>query len=158
MQKGFTLIEIIIVIIIMTVILGAATASYQGSSQEKRLQSDATKVADIVRVARDKTVNREIPTSVGNCTTFDGYRVNFTMPNRYSLRLFCDGVMRQESRYVFTYAEISELPVADLVFTYPLARTSGVFTVFLKNTSINRCKLVTIDLNGNTTIADSEAC
>jgi len=160
MNKGFTLIEIIIVIMIMTLVLGVSAVTYQGTTQEKRLDSDIQKIPDIVRKARDKTVNREIPPGI-TCTVFNGYSVFFDQPNsRVALRLRCDGVVRQEIRTTFAYSRIESLPAPpELFFDYPLARPNRVFNVTLENRTNNRCKEVVIDLNGNVEdIEDSFVC
>jgi len=55
---GFTLIELLIVVVIVGVLASAVTFSYLGGDREKKLQTEAERLARVLDLARDSAVAR----------------------------------------------------------------------------------------------------
>ena len=58
-MKGFTVIEIAIVIVILAVLAAMAVVSFSGFRQNQILNSDANKVVSIINEARSKTLSSQ---------------------------------------------------------------------------------------------------
>lgn len=68
-QRGFTLIELMMVLLILAVMLGVAGPSFQDSLQRNRMQSTVSEVATAISFARAEAVIRSEP--VAMCPTID---------------------------------------------------------------------------------------
>ena len=94
-KRGFTLIELIVVVLIMIIIIGMSLASYNNFNEEKKLDSDADKLTDILEMARKKSIAAEI---VAPCTSFQGYAVDISTSS-YKLQQCCDDSCTDFSSY-----------------------------------------------------------
>ncbi|WOJ96492.1 GspH/FimT family pseudopilin [Congregibacter brevis] len=68
-QSGFTLIELMMVLVLIAVLLGVGGPSFQSSLQRNRLQSAVNTVATALSFARAEAVIRSQPVSI--CPTID---------------------------------------------------------------------------------------
>lgn len=71
-QRGFTLIEILVVVFIIGVILGFATLSLSGRALDDKVQEEARRLSEILRLARDEAGMTGL--ELGWLKTEDGYR------------------------------------------------------------------------------------
>lgn len=55
-HKGFTLLELMVVLVIVAIITGIAATSYFGFERERRLTNAAFRVADLMRSARNQAI------------------------------------------------------------------------------------------------------
>lgn len=84
---GFTLIELIVVITILSTTLALGLASYNGFNQKEKLRQAALNFKSALRLAQTKSISAEKP-NIG-CTAFNGMRITFTSTT-YTLRHHCD--------------------------------------------------------------------
>ncbi|ORE86248.1 general secretion pathway protein H [Oceanococcus atlanticus] len=71
-QQGFTLIEILVVVFIIGVILGFATLSLSGRALDDKVQEEARRLSEILRLARDEAGLTGL--ELGWLKTDEGYR------------------------------------------------------------------------------------
>ena len=87
-NQGFTLLEIIIVIALMTILLGAATVSYNSFGDQKRLEQDAEMVRDKISFTRERAVGQDMsPRS--DCFRLWGYEITFNTPQTIIIEILC---------------------------------------------------------------------
>jgi prepilin-type N-terminal cleavage/methylation domain-containing protein len=87
-NKGFTLIEFIVVVSIVLLFLGAALPNYNQFSSQVKLKSEAKKMIDVFELAKKKALSADL--SDKSCTNFTGYRTTVTAA-AYSLNFCCAG-------------------------------------------------------------------
>lgn len=123
--KGFTLIEILIIIVIVSILSGLGLASYNNFSEHKKLEEDAENIASVLRLAQSKTIAAdESPKTL--CTTyteFIGYQVN-VYHYYYELIFICKNTPPIEHKILNTY-EMNENSRADLEQTYRFTKLTG---------------------------------
>ncbi|MBI5019119.1 prepilin-type N-terminal cleavage/methylation domain-containing protein [Candidatus Gottesmanbacteria bacterium] len=87
MKKGFTLVELLIVISILIIMLGAGLATFNSFNRRERLKQTALTLKSTLRLAQTKAISVEKPTS--GCTSFTGMYVSFTATT-YSIGHQCN--------------------------------------------------------------------
>jgi prepilin-type N-terminal cleavage/methylation domain-containing protein len=86
MKKGFTLVELLIVVTILVTLLGVGLASFNSFNRRERLKQAALTLKSNLRFAQTKSISVEKPTS--GCTEFVGMTVRFTQ-NSYAVTHEC---------------------------------------------------------------------
>lgn len=162
-MKGFTLIELIVVVAIILIFSAMAIAQYNGFSEQSKLKSEVKKVADVLELARKKSLSNEILNScVGN---FSGYKLNFSSNKDYELSFCCAGSC---STSVYTYhipstsSTITIVPPSpSFVQFYPNGAKTNLISdlqIKLMNTALpapNQCMQITVSKIGVTTQDDT---
>jgi prepilin-type N-terminal cleavage/methylation domain-containing protein len=161
--KGFSLIELIIVVATVLFFSGLLLTQYGNFIEQSRLKTEANKLRDVLELAKKKTLAREI---VSSCITgFDGYKVNINS-NDYNV-LFCCGDTCDSNNPVLSSSLTSQTNTVSIVsgtgsiqFIPSLKGTSltSDTTITLKNTAIgssNKCIQVTVTKVGIVGVADS---
>lgn len=57
-NRGFTLLEVLIVIVIVGILAGAVVVGFVGSDREQNLKTEAEKIAALIELARDEALQR----------------------------------------------------------------------------------------------------
>lgn len=88
MKNGFTLIEVLISVTVVSFLLGISFAGYARLDQRQRLISAGQTVKNILRDAQSRAVNGEIDCSVCGCSPTDisssvGWYVDFSTRQMY---------------------------------------------------------------------------
>lgn len=73
-KAGFTLIELLVVMTIIIILSGAALATFLNYQERRRVQDDASSVAERLRTAQIKATAVEVP---AGCTGVTNYVVTF---------------------------------------------------------------------------------
>lgn len=154
MNKGFTLVETLIVVGIITVILGITDFSYRNYSQHKRFERDVEAFVSVVTLAREKSVARDIGTYT--CPTFGGYQVVLgAMATGYRLDIRC-AVVETVQMYALTDSTVQNAAPVSIDFFYgSLGMLTAPVTLKFKNNSIAECRNVTISQTGVITMSDT---
>ncbi|MCA9372240.1 prepilin-type N-terminal cleavage/methylation domain-containing protein [Candidatus Woesebacteria bacterium] len=157
MRTGFTILEIIFVLIIIGIFTGLGATSYNYSSQKQLLESDAEFVNELFAKARSNTTARLIEDL--SCTNFQGYTVSVVPSSQtFSLIQTCDTTTEVES-YTLVESIVTNPISNDLVlFTYPLGNINSARTITLKKENISRCLDLDIDTLGNITQGELYSC
>lgn len=85
-EKGFTLVELLVVVSVLMVILGFGVARYTAFNRRERVKQAAFTLKATLRFAQTKAISAEKPSS--GCTTYLGMRVSFTATS-YSTQHEC---------------------------------------------------------------------
>ncbi|MEN9327751.1 MAG: hypothetical protein RI947_559 [Candidatus Parcubacteria bacterium] len=150
-HAGFTLIELIVVIAIMTLFFGISIANYNGFTAEKKFDAEVKKFVDILELAKSKARAGDI--GGFSCEDFDGYEVAFADPN-YFLRMCCDNVctsFNTISTYAFPDGVTATLTGATEIRFHPLSfalDSPNPITITINSGTLNKCVEVMISTNG----------
>jgi len=87
-NRGFTLIEFIVVISIVLLFLGASLPRYNEYSTQLKLKSEGKKLVDVFELAKKKALSADLYEK--SCSDFTGYRTTVT-GSFYSLNFCCAG-------------------------------------------------------------------
>lgn len=158
-KRGFTLIELIIVITIITLFSGLTIAQFNSFSEKQKLKTEAQKFASMLELARKKTIaHNTIPSCVDN---FNGYKVTFS-PNSYSLSYCCAGDCTYSSiQSVNLPSAIQLVGSIDHIQFVPNFQGTDLTAskdIHLKNTVLggaNKCMKITVTTNGIVTIDET---
>ena len=85
-QKGFTLLELLVVVAILVLVFGLSIASFNTFNRRERLKQAALNFKSVLRLAQTRAISVDKPTN--GCTTFVGLWVEFTETS-YSTRYEC---------------------------------------------------------------------
>jgi prepilin-type N-terminal cleavage/methylation domain-containing protein len=138
-SKGFTLIEILVVISITLIFLGISLVQFNSYTEQTKLKNEAKKLIDVLELAKKKSLSADL---VGNCNNFTGYRVTVSA-GAYSLLFGCDSVYSVVQSYNLpTNITVTEGDV-DYNFSPLMNNPSFISnTIKLQNSSIgtaNKC-------------------
>lgn len=144
--KGFTLIELIVVIGILSLFTGIFIARYNENTGQLRLRSEAKKLVDVLELAKKKALTADLFDK--NCTDFRGYRVIVGSGN-YSLSFNCGGVYTEVQNYNLTLNNSIIAGTGNYDFTPMMVNPIFPATVILvKNSLINKSIKVNISSIG----------
>lgn len=88
-QKGFTLIEILVVVSITAILGVVSIASFTSYSDNRTLESATDDVVSILNTAKSRSLSQVKPAACGT-QTLQGYRVLITIPGpTYDLLVVC---------------------------------------------------------------------
>lgn len=153
LKKSFTLIEILIIIVIITIFSGLSFAYYNNFTQQLKLKKEAIRLNNVIDLARKKAFSSDIYDS--NCPNFQGYKVSISA-NAYSLIFICDNL-----KVLQTYNLENNLSIitgtGEMIFPI-LGRNININinTVTIKNN--NQCLDLNIDTLGNVNIGNIYNC
>jgi len=86
-EGGFTMVEMVMVVVIMAIMFTIGAASYREYQQRQYLENAVLMVEDDIKVARQLAFSGRIP--VG-CDQFDGYAIHvFDVTETYSIGAVC---------------------------------------------------------------------
>lgn len=143
-SRGFTYLEIIIVMLILGIIATLGGSSYIGYNSRKQIETETQKLVSYFDLAQTKTLAGE-PV----CDTYAGnYSVSAsTVSNSVSLSLTPLGCSAQAT---YTFPQGYSLPDGDFTLTYNPEGTgvTGVSCILLQHPKAELCGKVTIDPSG----------
>jgi prepilin-type N-terminal cleavage/methylation domain-containing protein len=145
-NKGFTLIELIVVIGIVSLFTGISIAKYNENASQLKLRNEAKKLVDVLELAKKKALTGDLLDK--NCADFRGYRVIIGSGN-YSLNFNCGGTYTEVQNYNLTTNNSIIGGTGNYDFT-PLM-INPIFpatAISVKNSSINKSIKVNISSIG----------
>lgn len=90
-KKGFSLIELLVVITIIFIMTGMSIAAYNKFTQYQKLDTATKKVDDIIELTRKKAISSDLGIfNFATCSDFRGYRVTIG-GNNISFFINCNG-------------------------------------------------------------------
>lgn len=88
-SRGFTLLELLVVVSILVLLFGVGIASFNTFNRRERLKQAALNFKSTLRFAQTRAISAEKPAScVTNNSTFVGIRIEFTS-NSYTVKHVC---------------------------------------------------------------------
>ncbi|MDA1317123.1 MAG: prepilin-type N-terminal cleavage/methylation domain-containing protein [bacterium] len=160
LQKGFTLIEVIIVVGIIGIVIAGSTRIYTFTVAERQLDKEADGLMNILQRAKDRTVARDV-SSLPGCTNFVGYSVFIQSSGAFEERILCDltsTTLDQHSLTNVVFNSLSPSPM-QLTFTYPYGSLDTITRVIqIKSARINKCITITVPQLGPINMSDTFPC
>ncbi|MBP7967411.1 prepilin-type N-terminal cleavage/methylation domain-containing protein [Candidatus Woesebacteria bacterium] len=150
MNKGYTLLEILLVLTLILLLLGGVTVTYTRYNAQKSMEKDVLAFKDVVTLARERTIARDLGDTL-NCTTFTGYRVQVDpAASTYRLYRMCQGLtIPPISTYQLQLTRIPGAALINIDFQYPYGTLSGAAqTIRFNNTRMSGCQQVLINAVG----------
>ncbi|MFA4890139.1 MAG: prepilin-type N-terminal cleavage/methylation domain-containing protein [Candidatus Paceibacterota bacterium] len=149
-MKGFTVIEIAIVVVILAVLTAMAITSFSGFRQNQLLNSDVNKAVSIINEARSKTLSSQ---------DFSQYGVHFetTKLALFKGATYVASSPDNASSTLSSFIEISEISLAgegsDVIFQKLTGKTdqSGAITFRVK-ADTSKTKTINISSTGITNV------
>lgn len=151
-QKGFTFIELLIVITIITLFSGLSLAYYNTYNEDLKLEAEARKINDVLELAKKKASSGDVNLALACSGEFISYEVTVSTTTQYKMDLVCSG----GKTLVYTYSipadrNITVGPAATTIPFYKLStgtNSAGDITLKVKNTSISKCINITVSPAG----------
>lgn len=117
-QKGFTLVELIVVIAILGILAAVAVPNYTNYQRRSRINTDASSAAEIVRAARSSYLETGkkpsgLPEDVKDMKPISGkdpFTLNTSNADAFSVSWTADADLTGKYAGGYTYTEGGELP------------------------------------------------
>lgn len=145
---GFTLVELLIVIAILSTILGLGIASYNGFNRRERLKQSALTLKSHLRFAQTKAMSAEKP-GVG-CSAFVGMEVTF-ISTTYTVSHQCspEGVVGAPETFSLP-SDITFSPVpSGITFLTSTNRTDSTTDQSITLVNGSQSYMIVVSSNGN---------
>lgn len=158
MKKAFTLIELIIIIVIISLLFSAMIAYYNKANEQKKLTTAMQKLDDVLHLIQKKAIAGDIYTT---CDNFTGYQIQFIGNNQYAAYFCCNDICDNPDYLIKNYTLDSPLtlnPSIDTIYFKPLTGridSNDAITVKITNSTINKCSLFSIEPSGLMTLTDT---
>jgi len=162
MSKGFTFVEIIVVIAIIGIMTAVGVGSYSNQAQNQQLKAEAEQFADDIALARQMTLNRD---TSGTACELRGFQISVDRTNhRYTVIRLCQGLANVEVKRVnFNSSLVFTNPCCSFTVAYPYASiaptapTPQTFRLQHKGNR-NKCIPITVDAYRPVQIGDIISC
>ena len=151
-SKGFTLIELIVVIFIISLFAGLSIANYGSFNEEKKLDDEVKRLSATLYIARSKASSADADPAV--CDDFRGYwvRLDTSSPSSYISERDCQGTYDSTQTHTLTPNVTLSSSTSDIFFKPLNAGTnlSSNLTIKVKNNKIqpNKCINIIIQPSG----------
>lgn len=149
-QKGFTLIEIIISISIITLLSGMAIVQYDNLSEQKKLDYETKRFVDALELAKVKANSSDSSLCSGAAITpeVQGYAVNLTVTN-YQLMPHCIVGTPQPVNYqIDPKVQIVVTPVPTQINFFPNSSGATTSCVNVKIRTSSKCNYIKVEQSG----------
>lgn len=142
-NKGFTLIEFIVVTSIALLFIGNTLPRYNDYGSQLRLKNDAKKLVDVFELAKKKALTGDLYDK--NCSDFTGYRTTIVGGRNYSLNFCCSGICTSVQEYTLNSEIAFTTGVGNYNFTPLMIYPNFVGnSIRLRNSTINKCVDISI--------------
>lgn len=164
MKNAFTLVEIIIVVMIMSLFIGVGFNTYTTQIQTRELDRQVDAFVTSLNLARNRAISRDISPN-STCATFGRYEVvvsQTTNPPQYNLRFICTTPSLTVNLPAVTFNQMTLTGLPSTPNPYPIAFhhpygclnstcNAAAISVTICNVSA-RCKVVSINSLGNISV------
>lgn len=99
-NKGFTILELLIVTTIIALFSGFSLASYNSYTKHRQLKADAEQLENTLQLAQRKAAVSDTP---AGCADLTGYQVEITSATNYSFQYVCSGTPTNIQTYVLSF-------------------------------------------------------
>ena len=147
-NKGFTFIELIIVVFVLLLFTGLTIANYGNFNEEKKLEDELKRLSSVLHLARTKAVAADADPNLPACADFKGYYATISAAS-YKLERSCAGTPDEVQTYSLP-ANIISKTTLQILFKPLNAGTDlpSVTTVTLRNNILDKCIDIQISPSG----------
>lgn len=156
-NKGFTLLELILVITIVTILSGVTFAKYRDILHKARLEKNVSQMVDQVSLARNRVLAKDL-SPVASCATFEGYVIQVLTPSTYSIWIRCSGLDTLVNSYTLDKTLFIGTVPSIYLFKPPLAQLDSQQTITVKEPSSNKCTTIIIKPIGTISTTPPGTC
>ena len=147
-NRGFTLIEFIVVISIALLFLGISLPRYNDYSGQLKLRNEAKKLIDVLELAKKKALSSDLIITPGPprtyCANFTGYRITVSSSS-YSLSFGCASVYSVVQDYDLLTNITATIGTGNYDFSPLMINPSFISnTIRLKNSAISKCVTISV--------------
>ncbi len=147
LKKGFTLIEIIVVMAIIVIFITVSTRTYSQQVRERQLKKDADLILNELDRMKMDMIARDV-NGDQNCA-LAGRVIFFTIDaSDYIIRLQCGAYFGFDRQGTLENSVIGSGSSTTVQFTYPYGTASTNTSIIIKHNSSNRC--IQLQLGPNT--------
>ena len=150
-QKGFTFIELLIVITIIALFSGLSLAYYNAYNEDLKLEAEARKVNDVLELAKKKASSGDVNLALACSGEFISYEVAVSTTTQYKMSLVCSGGRILVYTYSIPADRNISVGVGVSVPFYKLSTGTGYtgnVIIKVKNTSSTKCIDITVSPAG----------
>lgn len=157
MKKGFTLVEIIVVSLVISFFFALAVANYRFFNETKILEAETKKFAETLELAKKRTLSAEKKIScAGGAHTYnvDGvwYKVSWTASGYSLTPNGCPAEFTYQLPNSFTITSSDDSPLSFFLHTVNLFnRINKDLTLTVTNNKINQFKTIIVKKDGTIT-------
>ena len=145
-RKGFTLIELIVVIFIISLFAGLSIANYGAFNEEKKLDDEVKRLSATLYLARSKASSADADPDI--CEDFRGFwvRLDTSTPSSYTSERDCNGTFDSTQTHALTSNVTIGAPITNVFFKSLNAGTnlSSALTIKVKNGKLQPAKCINI--------------
>lgn len=156
MRKGYTLLEMILVIAIVTILSGVTFAKYRDILYKARLEKNVAQMIDQISLARNRTLSKDL-SPLPSCSPFAGYTIKITSDITYTVSIRC-GLTDNVLNTYTTDKTIFTTVGTTFNFVPPLAQLVSSQTITVKETVANKCASITIEPVGTISTTTLATC
>lgn len=151
MNKAFTIIELLIIIINLSFLVGLSIVNYNNFTQQQKLKKEAIRLKGVIELARKKAISSDIFDPY--CPNYQGYKIQINS-NSYNLIFICDNPKTLQTYNLENNINII-LGTGEIIFPI-LGRNINVNinTIRFKNNAMNNCVDLSLDIIGNVSIGN----
>lgn len=138
-KRGYTLVEILIVITIIAFFSGLSIAAFNIVSNQKLLEGETRKFVEILELAKKKTLSGDTP-----CAQYLGRNQVVWTSTQYILT-------PEGCSSAFTYNMPSAIVITQggNIYFEPLGQTVTAKNIIIKNNNNSACRQVVVEQSGN---------
>lgn len=155
--QGFTLVEIIIVVAIITSTLVVGVSGYSAQVRSSQLRSDASILVDDLERTKQRVLSREVLN--GTCVSLNGFTVAFTASsNRYTVTRNCSNMNLQVQSQELASTVFHTGTVASVTFTTPYAQLAANSQIIIRHPLSKQCIRIQVPTIGPVSSSDPYSC
>lgn len=135
-NHGYTLIEILVVLGIVTILSGFGIARYNTFTQQLILKNQAKKIVDVIELAKKKATSADL---YQDCSDFQGYQVVINA-NTFLMNFNCGGTYTTIQNYSMTSNVAVTSGTGSLNFLpLGIGTNLAINSLRLKNSKTDQC-------------------
>lgn len=155
--RGFTLIEVIIVVAIITSTLVVGVSGYNTQVRNSALKSDASIVVDDLERTKQRVLSREV--SNGICVSLLGYPVTFQVNgNVYTITRTCSTTSLEVLRQELKSTVIHSGTTPSIFFSAPYAQVASDSQVIIRHPGSRECIRIFVPMIGPVSSSEPYSC
>ena len=149
-QNGFTLIELVVVFAVIGIMSALGIASLASYGNKQSLETAALNVADMVNLARARSLSQVKPSECGT-NTLTGYQIDITIAaNQYALSVQCTNSYTLVSEKLPANISFASSSATTVLFPLLTGGSSSYNQIIINGYGAN--KIININNTGNVSI------